>query len=79
MPASVKILFLVAVLAVVAALILWKAPGLFAWFGKLPGDIRWQGERSRVYFPLVSMLLLSVALTLLVNLVGWLLRIVRGG
>lgn len=50
------------------------APGLFSWFGNLPGDISFQGERSRVYIPLTSMIVVSVALTLIVNVVGWIFR-----
>lgn len=49
-------------------------PGLFAWFGNLPGDIRVEGENSRVFIPITSMIVVSVALTLVVNIVGWVLR-----
>lgn len=42
--------------------------GGFSWFGRLPGDIRYQGESTRVFIPITSMLLLSAVLTLLVNL-----------
>ena len=44
------------------------APGLFHWFGRLPGDIRIESGRSRVYVPVTSMIVVSVALTLLVHL-----------
>lgn len=43
--------------------------GGFSWFGRLPGDIRYQGETTRVFVPITSMLLTSVVLTLLLNLV----------
>jgi hypothetical protein len=43
--------------------------GALSWFGRLPGDLRWEGEHTRVYFPLASMLLLSVLLSLLAFLV----------
>lgn len=43
--------------------------GLFGWFGRLPGDIRYEGENTRVFIPITSMLLISVALTLVLNLV----------
>jgi hypothetical protein len=52
--------------AVVVGLLI--AAGGFGWFGRLPGDLRFEGERTRVYVPLVSMLLLSLVLTLLLNL-----------
>lgn len=50
------------------------APGLFTWFGNLPGDIRIEGESSRVFIPITSMIVVSLVLTLLVNLVGWAVR-----
>ena len=42
--------------------------GALSWFGRLPGDIRYESGRVRVYIPIVSMLLVSIALTLLFNL-----------
>ena len=44
------------------------APWLLNWFGKLPGDIRIESERSKVFIPITSMIILSVVLTVLVNL-----------
>ena len=49
--------------------------GLLSWFGNLPGDIRRVGERSVVFIPLTSMLVVSLLLTIVVNLVG---RFFRG-
>lgn len=42
--------------------------GALGWFGRLPGDIRYESGNVRVYIPIVSMLLVSIALTLLFNL-----------
>ena len=39
--------------------------GWLSWFGRFPGDIRYESERVQVYVPIVSMLLLSVGLSLL--------------
>jgi hypothetical protein len=44
--------------------------GALSWFGRLPGDIRIEGEHSRLYVPLVSMLLVSVLLSGALWLVG---------
>ena len=35
-----------------------------SWFGHLPGDIRLVGERSSVYFPITSIVVLTLALWL---------------
>jgi hypothetical protein len=37
-------------------------------FGRLPGDIAIEGERGGLYLPLGSMIVISLLLTLLVNL-----------
>jgi hypothetical protein len=42
--------------------------------GRLPGDIRIEGENGTFYFPLASSILVSVVLTILVNLV---LRLIK--
>ncbi|MES9961121.1 MAG: DUF2905 domain-containing protein [Sedimenticola sp.] len=48
--------------------VLHFAPGLLSWFGKLPGDINIETERGRVFIPITSMIIVSVVITLLVNL-----------
>lgn len=50
------------------------APGLLGWFGNLPGDIRIEGTNSRVFIPFTSMILVSVALTVIVNVVARIIR-----
>jgi len=42
--------------------------GALSWFGRLPGDIRYEGEHTRVYFPLVSSIVISVVLSVLLYL-----------
>ena len=39
--------------------------GALRWFGKLPGDIRYQSDHIQFYAPLVSMLIISLVLSLL--------------
>jgi hypothetical protein len=52
---------------VVVGALLWA--GALGWFGRLPGDIRIEGERTRVVVPFTSMLVASVVLTIFVNVV----------
>lgn len=47
--------------------------GALSWFGRLPGDIRIERPGGSFYFPITSMLIVSVALSLLVNLLRRLL------
>jgi Protein of unknown function (DUF2905) len=39
------------------------------WFGRLPGDIRYEGEHTQIYVPIVSMLIISLALSLILFLI----------
>jgi hypothetical protein len=55
-----------AVLAV-AGLLIYS--GALNWFGRLPGDIRYEGEHTRVYVPIVSMLVISIVLSLILYVV----------
>jgi len=52
----------------VLGLLLW--PGALGWFGRLPGDIRFERDGVRVYFPIVSMVVVSFVLSALL----WLFR-----
>ena len=61
------IMLLGAVLLVIGA-ILNFAPWLLNWFGKLPGDIRIESEHGRIFIPITSMLIVSLVITLLLNL-----------
>ena len=58
-------------------LILQFAPWLFNWFGKLPGDINIQTERTMVFIPLTSMVIVSIALTVLINAFKYLITILK--
>ncbi|MGD2055497.1 MAG: DUF2905 domain-containing protein [Gammaproteobacteria bacterium] len=61
------LLFLGLVIALIGAILTW-APGLLGWFGHLPGDIRIERENGSFYFPITSMIIVSIVLTLLINL-----------
>lgn len=63
-----KWLMIIGLVLLVLGVILHFAPGLLSWFGKLPGDIRIESERSRTFIPITSMIILSVVITVLLNL-----------
>lgn len=54
-------------LVAIGAILHWF-PWLLSWFGRLPGDIRIERESGSLYFPITSMLLVSLVLTLIANL-----------
>jgi hypothetical protein len=60
------LLVAVGVLVVLVGVLAWN--GWLSWFGHLPGDVRINQENVRVYFPWVSMLVVSVVLSILISL-----------
>ncbi len=40
-----------------------------SWFGNLPGDIKIEKENFKFYFPLTSMILISIILSLLIKVI----------
>lgn len=44
--------------------------GALSWLGRLPGDIRIEGEHTRIYIPITTMIIVSIVLSLVV----WLFR-----
>ena len=42
--------------------------------GRLPGEIRIEGENGSFYFPITTSILVSVALTIVLNVIARLLR-----
>jgi hypothetical protein len=53
---------------IVIGLVLHFAPWLINWFGKLPGDIRIENTKTKVFIPITSMIIISIILTILINL-----------
>jgi hypothetical protein len=41
---------------------------------RLPGDIRIEGENVKFYFPLATSIILSIVLTILLNVIGRFLK-----
>ncbi len=42
--------------------------GNLPWLGRLPGDFAFKGKRVTFYFPLTTSIILSIVLTVLLNL-----------
>jgi hypothetical protein len=70
MPQAGKVIITTGIILVVAGLIIYFAGNRFAWFGHLPGDIRIEKENMTLYFPVMTMLILSIV----VSVVFWLIK-----
>lgn len=55
-------------LALVVVGLIALAGGL-SWFGRLPGDIRYESNGTRIYVPITSMILVSIALSILIAVI----------
>lgn len=55
---------------IVVGIIIYFFHDKLSWIGRLPGDIRIERENFRFYFPIVTMILLSLVGTLIL----WLIR-----
>jgi len=60
----------VGVLIIVIGIIIYFFHDKLTWIGRLPGDIRIEKENFRFYFPITTMILFSLAGTLII----WLIR-----
>jgi H+/Cl- antiporter ClcA len=70
MPQLGKTLIIIGLIAIISGLILYFAGDKLNWLGRLPGDIRIEKENTRFYFPITTMIILSVVLSLIM----WIIR-----
>ena len=58
---------------VIAGALIYFFHDYFKWLGRLPGDIRIEKENYQFYFPIVTMIVISIAITLIINIIKRLL------
>jgi hypothetical protein len=64
-----KYLILAGILLVIAGLILYFFGNKFSWLGRLHGDIRVEKENFHFFFPITTMIIISVILSLIVYII----------
>ena len=64
-----KILVFIGIILIIAGVILYFAGDKLTWLGHLPGDIRIVRENVRFYFPITTMILISVIVSLILFLI----------
>ena len=62
-----KFLILFGIIAVVVGVVFLISPNI-PWLGRLPGDILIRKKTFTIYFPITTSIIISVLLTLLINL-----------
>jgi hypothetical protein len=63
-----KWLIVAGVLIVIVGVLIYFFHDKLNWLGKLPGDIRVERDNFHFYFPITTMIVISIILTLLINL-----------
>ncbi len=63
-----KILIGIGTVFIVIGIIWLVFPSAFSWIGNMPGDIKYKSGNTRVYFPVVTMIVISIVATILLNL-----------
>ena len=63
-----KLIIVLGIILIVIGLIYTYFPQAITWFGNLPGDIKVDKPNMKFYFPISSMILLSVVFSLVMKL-----------
>jgi len=64
-----KIIIIIGIIIVLAGVIVYFFHDRLNWIGRLPGDVRMEKENFRFYFPITTMIVLSLLLTLIVQII----------
>ena len=64
-----KYIIVIGVVIIVAGIIIYFFHDFFKWFGRLPGDIRVEKKNVTFYFPIVTMIIISLVITILLNII----------
>jgi hypothetical protein len=63
-----KYILIAGSIIVAAGILIYFFHGYFKWIGRLPGDIRVEKENFRFYFPLTTMIIFSLAITIIIQI-----------
>jgi hypothetical protein len=63
-----KYIIIAGVLIVLTGLLIYFFHDKLNWIGRLPGDIRIERENFRFYFPITTMIIFSLVITIIIQL-----------
>ena len=64
-----KYIIFIGIAIIVIGMLIYFLHDKLHWIGRLPGDIRIDRENFPLYFPIVTMIVSSLVLTVLINLI----------
>lgn len=63
-----KYILIAGIFIVLIGIVIYFFHDYLKWIGKLPGDIRIERGNFRFYFPLATMIVVSLLITILINI-----------
>jgi hypothetical protein len=64
-----KWIIIIGVLVIITGVLVYFFHDKLHWIGRLPGDIRVEKKNFRFYFPITTMIIFSLLLTLIITIV----------
>jgi len=65
-----RIFIIIGLIIFLIGLIIELVPNRYwYWFGRLPGDIRIEKENMKIYFPWVTMLIISIVISIIFSII----------
>ena len=64
-----KLLMLIGAFLLLTGIFIYFFSDKMQWLGRLPGDIRIEKDNFRFYFPITTMILLSLLLSLIIQII----------
>ena len=64
-----KYIILAGIIIVVIGIIIYFFSDKLHWIGRLPGDIRVEKDNFRFYFPVTTMIIASILLTIIIQII----------
>ena len=69
-----KFIILVGIIITLVGILFYFFGDYFKWIGNLPGDFKIEKENFRFYFPLTTMIIVSVIINILFRLITYLIK-----
>ncbi|MEP6583436.1 MAG: DUF2905 domain-containing protein [Ginsengibacter sp.] len=64
-----KYIIIAAIILLITGIIIYFFHDQFKWLGNLPGDVKVKSDNFRFYFPVVTMIIISLVVTILINII----------
>lgn len=64
-----RLLFTLGLLLAFFGIVLWLGGRFFPQLGNLPGDFRFERGNVKIFFPLATMIIISIVCTIILNII----------